>query len=108
MKELPNEDDVAKALTYLADTDIEYATNVARVKALDYQIKTIKALVFLDKEGSVADRTAKSESSQAYRAFVKDYETAVYDKEVVAAKRKRAELTIEVWRSLNSNRRAGM
>ena len=45
---LPSEDDVDKSLNYLATTDEAYAKSTARVKALEYEVKTVKALAFLD------------------------------------------------------------
>ena len=97
---LPNEDDISKALHYLATTDKDYAQSVAHVKGMEYQIKTIKAVVVLESEGPVAERQAKSESSVMFTDFTKEYEAAVYDRELVSARRKRAELTIGVWQSL--------
>jgi len=107
MNKLPDEHDIAKALYYLAETDEKYAVLIARVKALEYQVKTIKAFGFLNASGTVGEKTAISESSAPYKAWIEDYENAVADKETITAKRKRAELTIEVWRSLNANRRQG-
>jgi hypothetical protein len=107
MHDLPTEDDICKALSYLALTDTYYATSIGKVKALEYQIKTIKALVYLETKGTIAEREARSHSSEAYRAFVSNYEDAVIERETISAKRKRAELTIEVWRSINANRRQG-
>lgn len=104
---LPDESDVSRALKYLAETDELYARQTAHVKALEFQVKTIKALEYLDSEGTIAEREAKSCSSTAYRAFIEDYENAVASRETSAAKRKRAELIIEVWRSINANRRQG-
>jgi predicted transcriptional regulator len=104
---LPTENDVSRALAYLAQTDESYARLVARVKALEHQGKVTLAERFLGSTGTVAEREAQSKASTAYKRFVEDYENAIADKEVEAAKRKRAELTIEVWRSTNANRRAG-
>lgn len=104
---LPTENDISKALTYLAETDEPYAKAIGRIKGLEHQIKTIKAIGFLEAQGTVGERTAKSESSSQYIAFTRDYEEAVYEKETMAAKRKRAELTVDVWRSLNASRRQG-
>ena len=107
MSELPTEKDIGKALNYLAETDQPYAQHCAHVKALEYQVKTIKALVYLESTGTVEDKTALSESSEVYRAWVTDYEKAYCEMKTIDAKRKRADLTIEVWRSLNANRRQG-
>lgn len=104
---LPTEDDVGRSLRYLAETDELFAKQTAHMKALEYQVKTIKALEYLDSEGTIAEREAKSCSSAAYRAFIEDYENAVATRETTAAKRKRAELTIDVWRTCAANRRQG-
>jgi mevalonate pyrophosphate decarboxylase len=104
---LPNENDISKALLYMAETDEAYAKIQAHVKAMDHQCKTIKGLAFLEATGSVAERNAKADSSVTYRAWINDYENAYADMKIYESKRKRADLTIEVWRSLNANRRQG-
>ena len=102
---LPTESDVAKALHYLALTDEQFAKEIGRVKALEFEIKTIKAVAFLKAEGTMAEKEASACSDTGYQAWVEDYENAVVSRETTAAKRERAALTIEVWRSLNANRR---
>ena len=104
---LPDENEVEKSLKYLATTDEAYAKSTARVKALEYEVKTIKALAFLDAQGTVGERTAISEASSAFRAWINDYENAFADMKIMETKRKRAELVIDVWRSLNASRRQG-
>lgn len=102
---LPSENDVAQALRYLAETDEKYAKETARVKAMEFGIKTIKAITFLEAQGTIAEKEAQAYVSQPYKAWIVDYENAVADRETTTARRKRAEFTIEVWRSLNANRR---
>lgn len=104
-RRLPTEADVAKALHYLALTDEQCAKETARVKAMEFEIKTIKAISFLKATGTMAEKEAQAYADTGYQAWIEDYENAVADRETTAAKRKRAELTIEVWRSLNANRR---
>tara|TARA_R110002020_G_scaffold145872_4_gene320163 strand:- start:190 stop:516 length:327 start_codon:yes stop_codon:yes gene_type:complete len=104
---LPTEANVSAALRSLTETDVEYGQLIARVKALEHQAKTIKALVFLEAIGTVAEREAKANSSGTFRAFVEDYQNAVADREIMGAKRKTHELVIDVWRSCNANRRQG-
>ena len=87
---LPTEANVSAALHSLTETDVEYGQLIARVKALEHQVKTIKALVFLEAVGTV-----------------EDYQNAVADREIMGAKRKTHELVIDVWRSCNANRRQG-
>ena len=103
---LPDENSVSKALTYLAETDEPYAVAAAAVKAQEHMLKTIKALGFLQATGTVGEREARAYVSDEYRDAVNTYQNMVATKEILANKRKRAELTIEVWRSTNANRRA--
>ena len=104
---LPDQNAVEKALHYLAETDEKYARFKARVKALEHQAKVIKGLTFLETTGTVAERSATADSCQTFRAFIADLENAVYDMEATAAKRKRAELTIDLFRTIEASRRAG-
>jgi len=104
---LPTEKDISNALVYLAETDEQYAREIARVKALEHEVKTVKALAFLDADGTMATKEAEAYASRNYIAWTEKYENAVADMHIRSAKRKRAELTIDVWRSLNANRRQG-
>lgn len=107
MATLPDKDQVARALQFLAETDVEYGQSCARVSAVEHQGKAVKAVEYLKHTGPVAERTAQVESSQAYKDWVEELENAIADRETLRAKRKRAELTIEVWRSVNSARTKG-
>ena len=104
---LPDESAVDAALEYLARTDAEHGRLVGRVRGLEHQRKVIKGLAYLDAEGTVQAREAQAYSSATYRAFVEDYENAWAESATIQAKRKRAELTIDVWRSLNAGKRKG-
>ena len=104
---MPDEESVSAALQYLAQTDVPLAKAIARCEALELQCKTIRGLEFLEATGTVAEREAKSNSSQTFRAFTNDYENAVADRETMRLKRRRAELTIDVWRTVAANRRQG-
>jgi len=98
------EEKVERALPFLRDTDEEHAKAKARVKGLERKEKTIKAVKFLDAHGSsVAEKEAVVHASNEYKQWTEDYENAVYDEQILANKRKRAELTIEVWRSVNAS-----
>jgi len=104
---LPTEDTVSAALQYLGETDEVRAKLSARVKALEYEAKSIRGLVFLDASGTMAEKEAKAVSSAPYRAWIEDYENAYAECETIKAKRERAVLSIDVWRSLNASRRQG-
>ena len=102
-----SEQDVERALKYLRDTDEPYAQARAHRSAMEHRLKTIKAQAFLEAEGTQGEREQKAYDSPAYREALNDYENSFSDEPVYAAKRKRAELTIEVWRSINAGQRRG-
>lgn len=107
MSDLPTVQDVSHMLTSLAKTDEQYARLTAAVKALDHKRRVIRAIAFLEISGTVAEREALATASKEYKAFIVEYENTIADKEILGAKRKRAELTIDVWRSLNAARNKG-
>jgi hypothetical protein len=55
-----------KALTYLAQTDEDFAYHKTHVERTAYKAKQIKAAIFCRLDGTVAERTATSESSEEY------------------------------------------
>ena len=102
---LPTEDTVGAALRYLAKTDEAYAKAVAHKEAAESRWKVERELAFLAAEGTVAERTAQAMTSPGARRAMDAYEAAIVELELLKAKRKRAELVIEVWRSLEASRR---
>ncbi len=104
---LPDEQKVEEALHFLAKTDEPYANAKALVDFLSHKIKSVRAQSFLDTEGTVAERDSVSLASKEYLSIIEDHKNAVYDRELLAARRKRAELTIDVWRTIQANRRQG-
>jgi roadblock/LC7 domain-containing protein len=97
-----------RALKYLADTDEEVAARKARMTAVKERMKTTKAAEYLTAQGSsVKDREAVAETSTAYKAAIDELEEATLEFEIIKNKRLRAELTIEMWRSINSARNKG-
>lgn len=104
---LPDENEVERALLYLAQTDEPYAQSVSRVKALEHRVKVIKSVEFISAKGTMAEKDAKAISSPEYKGWIEDYENAIADMETMRAKRKRAELEIDLFRTLESSRRMG-
>jgi roadblock/LC7 domain-containing protein len=104
---LPTEGDVGRALAFMAESDEEYAVLVGRVKATEHLMKVAKAQAFLDAQGTMAEKEARALVSIEYADATDEHHDAVIAKETILAKRKRAELMIEVWRSLNSARNKG-
>lgn len=102
---IPTTESTGDDLQYLADTDAGAAQWRRAVEAHDYIAKRKKYIEFLAASGSVAERTAIAESSAAYAAEREKYFDAIGSSEEIQNKRKTAQLRIEVWRSLNANRR---
>jgi hypothetical protein len=105
---LPDEKQVERALRYLEESEEAYAQAVAAKEAADLRLKVARDVAFLEHEGTVAERTAAAGSCDAYLVAIDGVERAYTDAELLKAKRQRALLVCEVWRSLNSNRRAGI
>lgn len=105
---LPDEKQVERALNYLAESEEAYARAVAKREAAEGAAKVAREVGFLEAEGTVGERTAKAVTSEAYRDALAAVEDAVFQAELLKAKRARALVMLEVWRSLNSNRRAGI
>lgn len=102
-----SEKQVEKALTYLAETDESCAKAKARMKASEQLRKTAKATAFLKAEGSQGVREQEAYASLDFTESINEIYNATVDFETLSNKRLRAQLTIEVWRSLNSARKKG-
>ena len=107
MSDLPDAERVGKAINFLANTDEEYGRLCAGVSALDHACKTIKALEYLKTSGTVGERQAIVDSSQAYTDWTNKMENFVADREIMRARRATASLLIELWRSVNAARSKG-
>lgn len=102
---LPDEHRVAKALNFLCDTDAKYARATARLEATELRLKQAREVAFLSMEGTQAERSALANTSEAVKGMLKEVEEAYYQKELLKAQRATAIVLIDVWRSLNANRR---
>jgi hypothetical protein len=102
-----SEERLSKALTYLAETDELAAELKANVSRQEFLAKRIRAKQFLLNEGSVELRKAKAETSNE----VGDSDTLMVDAivayEKVRARRETQSLIVDVWRTLQANRRVG-
>lgn len=98
---------LSDSLDYLQHTDEKAAELKADVERQEYMFKRCKALAFKLSEGTVADRNAYAESAPETVVAAEKWFTAIKDSETVRAKRQTAALIVEVWRSMNANRRTG-
>lgn len=101
-----SQDRVEKAIRYLAETDEPYAAAKARVKRLGLLEKSVHGQAYLSLEsGTVEARKAQAYTSAEWKQFVDDFEAAVSEAERLGAKRDTEKTVIELWRSVNANRR---
>ena len=103
-----SEDRAEKAVLFLRDSAEEYGQARAHAMYCEKNLSRVKALEMVGKSGGLGDREANAYASEAYLAALTDLENAVAEAETIRAKRDAAELTIEVWRSQSSARKAGV
>jgi sugar phosphate isomerase/epimerase len=102
-----SDDRCERALRYLAETDEEAAELKANVERCEFKAKQVKASVFLHFTGTVGEREAEALTGQRTTAAYEEYFKAIRDYQAVANKRALQVLIVEVWRSLQANRRVG-
>ena len=93
------------ALEFLALSDEDFAmakTNLLRSEILS---KRVRARVFVETEGGVEVRKAKAEGHVDVVTADESLCASTLDFETLKAKRSRAEIVIEVWRSVNASQR---
>lgn len=102
------QDDMEKAVEFLATTDEDYARCKSLYEGLSEQKKVIKGAAFL--RSSQSAQTAKEQdayASQMYREHLQKLEQANYNYLTLQANRITATIKIECWRSLNAARNRG-
>jgi hypothetical protein len=102
-----SEERCEKALRYLAETDEQAAELKADVDRSEYKAKAMKAACFLTLAGTVAEREAQSQANDSVKQAYEAHFKAIRDYQAVANKRALQVLVVEVWRSLQANRRVG-
>lgn len=99
--------DPHKYLTYLAETDEAYAQARASVKAAEYTLKVVKAKQYLAHTGTQAEREQVAYASDEYQTVLNGLADVTKEAETMGAKRKTAELAINVFQTLSANHRKG-
>lgn len=101
-------DQMEKALEYLADSEEEYANLRASKDLEGKRLEITLASGIIDsKKSSVAAKKVESLDSQEYKVVIEEMQTMLEAFYLIDAKRKRAEITIETWRTLEASRRRG-
>ena len=96
-----SEERLEKAMIYLAHTDEEAAKAKALCKKLEKMERIIRGEAFLKASGTVAEREAKSVTSQQFRDHVAYAEICWVDSELLDNKRHTEEVIIDVWSTMN-------
>ena len=78
------------------------------VKEAEARRKASMAIAFLQADGTVAERQARSRTDQSVIVAYHDYCESVAEYEKLKLEIKACEMLIDVWRTENSNRRAGI
>jgi hypothetical protein len=93
------------AMEFLADSDEPFAEMKTLVARSEILCKRARARVFLTSDGNVETRKAAAETHVEVCAADDTYIAAMKEFETLRAKRGRAEILIDVWRSLNASMR---
>jgi hypothetical protein len=102
-----SEQRVEMAVEFLRDTARDYGKARGHLAFCDANLRRVKALEMIGKDGSLGDREALAYASEAYKAAIEALENATADSETLRARRDAAEFTIEVWRSQFSAAKRG-
>jgi hypothetical protein len=93
------------AMDFLAETDIRFAEAKTRLMQTEILCKRVRARVYITQEGGVEARKGAAEAHGDVIDADKDYVAATLDFETLKARRSRAEIVIDVWRTLEASRR---
>ncbi|MEE8289734.1 MAG: hypothetical protein V3R25_10020 [Nitrosomonadaceae bacterium] len=98
---------VEQAIEYLASTDEAHAKARAEYNALSELRKTVRAFCFTESTGGVKEREMRAECHPDYVAHIEKIKVSEIDFHTMHNKRKRAELTVELYRTYSANVRRG-
>jgi hypothetical protein len=93
------------AMSWLAETDADYAMAKTDVLRAEILCKRVRARIFATVDGSIEARKSAAEVHADVISADDELVRATLEYESLRAKRQRAELLIDVWRSVESSRR---
>jgi hypothetical protein len=102
-----SDDELSEQMTYLAETDSACAERKANVARTEYLAKVAEALAFKLADGNNEERKADARTSSTVGDAWSKHFVAIQQYEEMRAKRERAILTVEVYRTESANRRRG-
>jgi hypothetical protein len=93
------------AMEFLAETDETFAQAKTEVLRAEILVKRVRARVFVGEEGAIEVRKAKAEGHADVVAADESLCTSMLAFETLKARRSRAEILIDVYRTLEASRR---
>ena len=96
---------VERAMHFLAETDVLYAEAKVGVERAEIFRKRVRSRLFITGTGTVAERQAQAETHSEAESADCDYLEALKVFEELKAKRQRAELVIDLYRTVEASRR---
>jgi hypothetical protein len=108
VSQLLTESRVTDALTYLSHSDETLSAAKAQVARSEFMAKVSQSMAFKALQaGSVEDKKSEALMSKDVQEAWNKHFDAVVQFETIRARREREVLIIDVWRSINANRRQG-
>jgi hypothetical protein len=96
-----------KALAFLAETDAEVADWEGQVLRTEFMAECAESLAYKSLEGGVEERKRALKLIPEVQTAWENHFVAVVGKKNLEARRKRAIITIELYRTLEASRRQG-
>ena len=97
-----------QALSYLETSEQQYAELKAQVKYAPERLKSFLSTLELKSDASTATmKKAEAMAHEEYQQLIDAMETVTKEYNLIAEKRRRAELIIEMYRSVNSAMKRG-
>jgi hypothetical protein len=93
------------AMQFLSESDISYAEAKTHLMQTEILCKRIRSRVFVTETGSVEARKAAADVNKDVIDADDGYIEATLEYETIKARRSRAEIVIDVWRSIEASRR---
>ena len=107
MNAIVDEKRLEGAINFLAETDGTYAEQKAAMENAEILRKRVRAKVFLTATGNNEERKSKAETNMECCNADDAYIAALQAFETTKARRQRAELVVDVWRTISANLRRG-
>ena len=108
MSNFISDNEIEKAVNYLASSAKDFAKWKARMKYLESHRKSVRSAAVLSATGkTISENAHRGEASESYKQILIEYEEAVYEFTLIDAYRGAAEAKIDAWRTLQASNRRG-